>query len=94
MAKYDPKKDKTLVEKKVNFGLYDIVIGLYQYNGGDIKVGMKRIVPTASGHPRYNSIGRMTLEEYSTITNELAKLMNGLKKWKTLQQEIKVSLSV
>lgn len=43
MSKFDPKLDKTIKELGNQKEVGALIVGVYQYNGGEKKVGMSRV---------------------------------------------------
>ena len=72
---YDPNKDVILAEKQVQVGKQAYKIGLYQYNGGEIKAGINNMyVLKTTGEVRTKSVGRMTAEELKVFVATIQEL--------------------
>lgn len=71
---YEQLKDVAVVEGALNNGT-DIVVGVYSYNGGEPKIGLKRQYTNKKGEVRYSAIGRLTLDEAKLVVAALPQLM-------------------
>ena len=74
MAQYERSKDKTIYEKKIEIESGSrIVVGIYNYNNGEDKLGLTR--ERAGAHDwQHNKIGRINANELKIIFPELAKI--------------------
>jgi len=64
---YDQTKDKKLFEKKADFGKFDIVVSVHQYNGGEKKLQLSRLVYSETQEPQWRKLGRLNLDELNAI---------------------------
>ena len=72
---YDPNKDVILAEKQVQVGKQAYKIGLYQYNGGEVKAGINNIyVLKTNGEVRTKSVGRMTADVLKVFVATIQEL--------------------
>lgn len=70
---YDTAKDKVLTEEKVSVGDKErIVLGVYQYDNQEPKLGMVREVDRKDG-VGFNKLGRLTADELRAIAPALQK---------------------
>jgi hypothetical protein len=56
------------------------VLGIYRYNNGVAKLGMKRQYHNKQGEVRNSSLGRLTMEEVKAIVPTMKEMMTALSK--------------
>jgi len=69
---FDRTKDVELESKQVyDDGSTILTVGLYQYNGGVMKVQIKREILKSDGERKFAKLGRLTLEEAEAVKEGL-----------------------
>jgi len=73
---YDETLDETIWETQKDLGEgHKIVVGVYRYNKGAVKVGFKRLAPVTRGDREYSfrKLGRVNIDEAKLISEALAE---------------------
>ena len=71
-SSFDESKQETIYEKDLG----EIVIGVYSYDGGELKVGMVRKLKDG----KFRAMGRTTMEEWEKIVEVGPEIVKVLKK--------------
>ncbi|MCK9267233.1 MAG: hypothetical protein M0P14_00795 [Alkaliphilus sp.] len=82
MAAFDPTKDKKLASKVLESkdgGTTSIVVSAHEYNGGEPKIQIGRIVFYKNGNTGHKKVGRMTLEESMAVAGIIPEIMSAIK---------------
>jgi hypothetical protein len=66
---YDPNKDKVLKEWQEG----DLIIGIYRYNGGHVKLGLYREYENSNGTGR-RAAGRIDWEDFQAIKSHIEEI--------------------
>jgi len=79
---YDAEKDKVVK----NFGEVQVedkmfTIGIYQYNGGEKKIGIQRKFTKRDGSVSYGPMGRLTRYEAIAIREVFITTLSDLETW-------------
>lgn len=70
---YDQSKDKVVKAfGDIQVGEKVFAIGIFQYNGGDKKLGIQKKFTKQNGSVTYGSMGRLTRDEAVAIHEALA----------------------
>jgi len=80
---FDKSKDKTLFEKTASCGMFNILVAVHSYDGGEMKLQISRQRPQEQGEPQFAKLGRMSLgeiEETLPLINEAIEFMKKGKK--------------
>jgi hypothetical protein len=77
MAGYDKEKDKLIAEEIIHNGMYKV--GLYQYNGGEPKIGVLEETSykdrkTGQDVISYKKVGRVDVETAQLIAQAIINL--------------------
>jgi hypothetical protein len=78
---YDKSLDKEIKVEDVELdGGNKIRVAVYSYNGGEAKlqIGPRIFTNTRNGKPRYNKLGRMTLDETAKVLKAVFRCQTDL----------------
>lgn len=81
MGKYNEKKDECLWEKTVDCGMFNIVVGVYSYDGGAAKLQISRVKLDERGS-QYSKLGRMSFAEITVVLPVVQEAMGHMGKQK------------
>lgn len=78
--KFDPTKDicRKEVAKIPTKDTEEVIIGIYSYNEGELKIGATRHGTSVKGTEYHASLGRMTFEEAQKVIPELVRALEML----------------
>ena len=86
MAKnvFDKSKDKMIFEKKLEAGISsNLIIGVYKYGDGDMKIGISRTVMREGIEGEsFTKLGRLTSDEAEMIIPVLNECLDVIRKKK------------
>lgn len=77
---FDESVNEVLWEETAFFGSFEMVVGVYRYNGGIPKVGITKRVGGRDGETKYAKMGRMSLDVAEAVTNLMLKAIDYMKK--------------
>jgi hypothetical protein len=79
---YDQAKDKTIkTYPDVVIGDKTFAVAIYQYNGGEKKLGIQRKFKKKGGAVEYNSLGRLTRTEAMGLLPIIRDAINDVEVW-------------
>jgi hypothetical protein len=76
---YDEKKDKCIQEWKVQGESDSVMVGVYQYDGGAVKVQIgPRIITKSNGEETRLKAGRLSAREFVGLVNLAPKIAKAI----------------
>lgn len=72
--KFDLEKDKLIIKEVIDRNFYKLVVGLYSYDDGPVKLQLSKILTTKEGE-RFSKLGRLSKEDIEALIPVLQKLL-------------------